>query len=278
MAGSDMQLKRSVSLHAGLLVLSMIAGCNGSSGGSSQEEQPEPTPYIVLGPGQFKDSIHSAIIGVTYPIYISVPKNYTTTLGNFPVIYSLDAEWRFKNIAEALDENDKDVIQVAIGNLVDEGRRSIDFLLPGAEDYFAFITMELIPYIEAVYRIDSADRTLVGHSYGGVFASIAMLLEDPGNRYFRAFVAQDAAFLNTQKTRVTALEQNVFNSGTALPVTLILSGATGLNGWNATVKWYYNLINPRGYAGLTMTRATYNQSHDGMIAPSFRDAIPVLYP
>jgi hypothetical protein len=277
MAGSDMQLKQSLILYAGLLALSLVAGCGpGSRNATPPQEEPEPN--ISLEPGQFKDSIHSAIIGVTYPIYISVPENYDTTPGNFPVIYSLDAEWRFQTIDGLLDDANKAVIQVSIGNLNNDGRRYIDFLLPGAEDYFAFITTELIPYIEAVYRIDPADRTLVGHSYGGVFASIAMLLEDPGNRYFRAFVAQDAAFPNSQKTRVAALEEDVFNSGSALPVTLILSGATGLNGWNATVKWYYNLINPRGYTGLAMTRATYNQSHDGMIAPSFRDAIPVLYP
>jgi hypothetical protein len=276
-----MQLRQPSILYTNLLVLTLLTGCGGSGGSSSPQGNGggEPEPAIVLGPNQFEDSIDSAIIDVTYPIYISVPDDYDTTPGNFPVIYSLDAEWRFQNIAAELDDQGKNVIQVSIGNLFNSGRRPIDFLLPGAEDYFAFITTELIPYIEAVYRIDPADRTLVGHSYGGVFAGISMLLEDPGNRYFRAFVAQDAAFEPAQRTRVEDLEEDVFNGGTtAIPVTLILSGATGASGWNTSVTWYYNLIDARGYTGLTMTHDAYNRTHETMVAPSFRDALPVLYP
>lgn len=45
----------------------------------------------------------------------------------------------------------------------------------GAEDFLRFITEELTSMIEARYRINSADKTLLGHSTGGHFALYTLL-------------------------------------------------------------------------------------------------------
>ncbi|MGD0917213.1 MAG: alpha/beta hydrolase-fold protein [Thermodesulfobacteriota bacterium] len=45
----------------------------------------------------------------------------------------------------------------------------------GAGAFWGFVAKELIPQIERDYRITSSNRTLIGHSLGGVFALLTML-------------------------------------------------------------------------------------------------------
>jgi predicted alpha/beta superfamily hydrolase len=47
----------------------------------------------------------------------------------------------------------------------------------GAERFRAFISKELVPFVQRHFRTDPNDRTIIGHSYGGLFASHAMLAE-----------------------------------------------------------------------------------------------------
>lgn len=55
----------------------------------------------------------------------------------------------------------------------------------GAEAFDDFICAKLIPFIESRYRADGSQRTLVGHSYGGLFAAYS-LLRAPN--HFRTYV------------------------------------------------------------------------------------------
>ena len=48
----------------------------------------------------------------------------------------------------------------------------------GADSFYQFVTQEVIPLVEADYPIDSANRTLMGHSWGGVFG-LYSLFRDP---------------------------------------------------------------------------------------------------
>jgi predicted alpha/beta superfamily hydrolase len=48
-----------------------------------------------------------------------------------------------------------------------------------AQEFLKCIEKEIIPLIESEYRADPEDRTLVGHSYGGLF-SLYAIFESPG--------------------------------------------------------------------------------------------------
>ncbi len=48
----------------------------------------------------------------------------------------------------------------------------------GADNFHQFIEQELMPLVEADYPIDSANRTLMGHSWGGLFG-LYSLFRDP---------------------------------------------------------------------------------------------------
>ena len=56
----------------------------------------------------------------------------------------------------------------------------------GAEAFLTFITDELEPMLDALYKIDARNRTIFGHSLGGLFA-LYSLLRHPAE--FRTFVA-----------------------------------------------------------------------------------------
>jgi uncharacterized protein len=47
----------------------------------------------------------------------------------------------------------------------------------GGPKFRAFIATELVPLIESRYRADAQDRTIIGHSYGGLFATYVLLTQ-----------------------------------------------------------------------------------------------------
>ncbi|MFN7930167.1 MAG: alpha/beta hydrolase-fold protein [Blastocatellia bacterium] len=132
--------------------------------------------------------------GITYKLYINLPPSYAEGKKSYPVVFMLDADYSFalaKNISEHLsDRNDlPELVLVAIaydGPLQYRLNRTRDYTptyVPdggygpeyqkhsgGAPKFRQFLQTELIPFIEAKYRV-TKERTLVGHSYGGLFGS-----------------------------------------------------------------------------------------------------------
>ena len=119
------------------------------------------------------------------------------------MIYLLDADWYHDGsstmigdggvagIASALSEGGRipKVIVIGIG-YVKKNQRGRD-LLWAHEKFYAFLTEELVPFVDGEYRTDTAaPRTLVGHSDGGYFALYAFF-QSGGNEDapFRQFVA-----------------------------------------------------------------------------------------
>lgn len=136
---------------------------------------------------------------------ISKPEGYENGRDAFPVLYLLDGEANFEytaSIVHYLAEKERipEMIVVAI-NSGDTSRRNHDLTTPsqseidnrfspgngGADAFLAFISDELIPYVEKNYRTRPY-RILVGHSFGGLFA-IHTLIEKP--KLFNAYIAID---------------------------------------------------------------------------------------
>lgn len=224
--------------------------------------------------------ISSTNTGLTYDIQVYLPIGYDEGVEDLPVIYTLDGEWQFAINAGVLDEKRKEVILISINNMGID-RRGVDYTLPGAEAYFDFITQELIPTMEPLYRIDATRRTILGHSLAGLFAGLAMLFDEPGNRYFSSYVAQDGAFLVDQ-SGIIALEQELYNTTQQLPVTLILGAATSDSAadWSLFdhVVWFRDLLTARNYSGLNMMFKEYDEEHVGQMTASAPDAIDILFP
>lgn len=149
-------------------------------------------------------SVYSSHLGESRNYWVSLPLRYSDTI-KYPVIYVLDAEWRFdliKHIAFELGMHDKITRSIIIGipHLDWETKRSMDLTFShscteydghyvdsswynssnsgGAMAFYQFITQELMPAIDAQFHTNGHE-TLIGHSLGGYFGGYILSLDHP---------------------------------------------------------------------------------------------------
>lgn len=128
-------------------------------------------------------TLQSAANGASYDIKVGLPVNHNPS-EKYATIYLLDGKEIFGFVAnrcrEIADQYAiKNVMVVSIGYGKD---RSIDYtptkvssVTGGAPQFLNFIETQLIPKMEQDYQADTArdSRTLLGHSYGGLFGGYA---------------------------------------------------------------------------------------------------------
>jgi len=154
----------------------------------------DAAPAVTL-PHTEHRTLASARIGQTYDLFVSLPEDYATSGRRYPVLFVLDG-WHFPFMASLQNNNvySERMPPVIIVNL-GHGRnvnpmplRARDFTptrvaaVPtsgGADNFLDFLEKEIIPLIDRTYRTNPADRGLLGHSLGGLFALYA-LTERPG--------------------------------------------------------------------------------------------------
>ena len=136
-----------------------------------------------------RHSIVSAEADHRYDILVGLPRDYDEA-ALYPVVYILDGGALFPMLRTyqrylRLGEETPDVIMVGISYGTSDwqagNNRSHDFTAPseerdfwgGAGDFLAFLDLELIPGIEAVYAADADRRVIFGQSLGGQFVLYA---------------------------------------------------------------------------------------------------------
>ena len=137
------------------------------------------------------DSVYSETLKEQREIYIQFPAYFNPESNiKYPVVYVLDGDVLLPTVANVLGYYSggftPDMIIVGISNGNNrtrdlttskiEERRGMPFNQEHgeADNFRKFIEAELIPFIEDKYPVSSF-RTLIGHSYGGLFA-IHMLI------------------------------------------------------------------------------------------------------
>lgn len=129
-------------------------------------------------------SIRSSINGANYKIKVGLPIDYDSSTKRHATVYVLDGENDFgfvanrcKEIASSLATTSVVVVSIGYGR-----NRSIDYTptkmssgTGGGPEFLKFIEDQLIPKIEANYRVDTTrnSRVIIGHSYGGLFGAYA---------------------------------------------------------------------------------------------------------
>ena len=155
--------------------------------------------------------LKSQFVNQEFRIYVAKPTRWgvTDSAGTkYPVIYALDANGEFGTVAEVVrmaafgPGEMPTAIVVGIGYPVAGMAETLNLrtrdytptrdtafagfaaglwgngVAPtpgGAEAFLKFIREELKPFIEKNYPADPADATLIGHSFGGLFAAYALL-------------------------------------------------------------------------------------------------------
>ncbi len=238
------------------------------SGQQCVEGNPAPSPPS----GEFKfASVASAQAAFTYPVSIYLPPGYSPARGAYRIVYAADAEFEFTTLANTVRDRGLDAIIVGIGNGGAE-RRFVDYALPGAEFYYAFLTRELMPLIETQYRVDGTKRTFAGYSLSGSFAGIAMLLEDPAARKFSSFISVDGSFWH-QSALVNALEQQLYDATRSLPVGLYLASAANVD----SIALFRQRLQGRAYQGLRLEEKYYGTSHSAVLVPGLVEGLEFVF-
>lgn len=133
-----------------------------------------------------------------FSVFVNLPEDYEVdTSKRYPVLFHLDGNAYFDHIKASVDERSNKkhglsrapiVIGIGYENAyLMDSLRVRDYTYPkalpidsfttsgGADRFYAFITKELIPYIDENYRTDTTSRTIMGHSFGGYFVLYALL-------------------------------------------------------------------------------------------------------
>jgi predicted alpha/beta superfamily hydrolase len=216
-------------------------------------------------------SVPSSYTGVTYSVTVYTPPGYDTARDAKPIIYALDRELEYTQVQNAVIGYQIDAIIVSISNISGD-RRFIDFELPGAEAYFKFLTLEVIPLVEAQYRVDRTRRTLMGYSLSGLMATLAILMEQPSSRYFSGAVVTDASFqFHTDQT--LALEQRMFDTSKDLPVSIYMCYTSPF----APYSQMPERLATHGYRGLRISHSYYSVSHAAVLVPCVENGLKFVF-
>lgn len=138
-----------------------------------------------------KQIIYSNNVKDSFELYVTLPKNYSRN-SIYPVVYYLDANLKSgKALRKVINKKEMagdtvNTIYIGIGHIGNyRVLRRRDFITPHltagdslysnednyghAENFYAFIKDELVPFVEKNYSA-SKQRTIIGHSFGGLFA------------------------------------------------------------------------------------------------------------
>ncbi len=165
----------------------------------------------------------SKIYSHGYDINIYLPPDYENSDKSYPVVYILDADYNFGMVCYGtrhltINKDIPDVILVGIGKI--SSRRVRDYTPTktsmsgsgGANQFIEFLRQELIPFISSTYRVND-DRTIVGHSLGGLFAYYC-LFNSPD--LFKSYLAVSPSLWYDDEL-VFKLEELSFVSNKILP-------------------------------------------------------------
>jgi len=151
-----------------------------------------------------KHEIYSDELNEKRSYWVSLPLHYSDSI-HYPVIYVLDAEWRFdliRHMAFDLGGNNKiqRTIIVGIPHVEMDFKRGIDLTFSqssieydgesvdstwyttsnsgGAMAFYKYLTHELMPAVNKHYATNGHE-TLIGHSYGGYFGGYLLSMNHP---------------------------------------------------------------------------------------------------
>lgn len=245
------------------LFIGVLAGC---------EEKLSPS-QVQAKQSSYSTHMRSKYTAQSYPIHVYLPPSYAQSpQKKFPVVYVTDGQWFFAMCKEMLQKRNLQVILVGIEEGADN-RRQVDYSLPGATAYRQFLTLELLPFIEANYRINPAWRTLAGSSLGGALVGLNMLYDSQETQYFHNYWAVDGSFALFKEPAYQAVLNQ--NSSVQLQGQAFFSGSSGGN--NSSVEEFLAIIRGR-FNQLTVEKITLQVPHQDAVVPSFEAAINAYQP
>jgi uncharacterized protein len=248
----------------------------------------------------------SKINSVPYQISIALPLNYLPSdTTRYPVMYVLDGDPNLP-IAALLQRNMSydhevpDVIMVGIGYQADNflatrSFRILDFtpshvakidsemtashhmkmVTGGAANFLQVLEKEIIPYIENNYKTNK-DRSLAGHSLGGLFA-LYTLFHEP-ELFQKYLISSPSLYWNDFEMSGEETEYNSVGHKSLQARIFISSGSLEPDPMTPDIKQLVSLLKQRNYKGLDITEYVFQEeTHLSVISYSLSRGMRIIY-
>lgn len=253
--------------------------------------------------------LHSQVNDIRYKLYVRTPASYQSEENPLPIIVTLDADYSFviaanhlEHLADRLDQGPKAIlVSVAYDGVypdvtryrMERSRDYTPFFFPtggygpeyqarsgGGPAFLRVLTEEVLPLVRSRYRADQIDATIVGHSYGGLFAAWTLqnhpeafqryLMVSPSLWY--ADLALLAAERNLQRTRL-ARTTYVYAAAGALEAPPQIE-----NDMAGQVATFADMLRDRGDPNLRVgSRIFEDETHASIFPAAFSTGIRHLF-
>jgi uncharacterized protein len=256
----------------------------------------------------------SSNVDQEFEISVCLPHDYTASNKSYPTVYLLDANFYFATVTDFFPlltffSEIPEMIIVGIGyptidffDVVEAryrdflpthdaaedhaaqeraksgGYRPMKVSSGGGENFLTFIREELIPFIDTEYRTNPADKTIAGHSHGGLFV-IYTLFQQP--TIFTRYIATSPSLAWHNRVAFT-IEQDFYQSNSTLEAKLFLS-AGGLeedlrDKMVSNLYQFHSLLKSRNYAGLEMEMVIFdNETHISVVPVSLSRGLKYVF-
>ena len=278
--------RRLVKHIAYVLLILVFSGCGPGSSGQCDCDSPAVSLL-----GTEVRQLTSASTGRDYDIYVRFPESYDAEPERtYPVLYVLDGQWDFKLLDSIYggllyDGFVPEMFIVGItysGPDADYGLlRQMDYTIADrsiagsgdAPQFHTFIRDELIPFIEADYRAEPAQRFLMGSSYAGFFTLYALFTEP---ELFSGYVAASPS-VRVAGGAAFMMEAEYAATHDDLPVKLYLSVGE-IEPLVRPVLQFMQTIHERDYPGLVLEeRIIEGERHAGNKPEAYNRGLRFLF-
>jgi predicted alpha/beta superfamily hydrolase len=257
-----------------------------------------------------KDSLFSTTFQETKNFWVQLPENYNPNSSEkYPVVYILDGG-ALMNSLETVYNNYwghylPHMILVGIQNRTNRtrdlttsqikmrGGSIMDKDTGGAEKFTKYIETELIPHIDENYPTTSY-RTLIGHSYGGLF-TLNMLINH--NKLFKNYIAIDPSLdwdnqklLKEAKTKlqtenfkgkslfVSLAAEQLHMMNENITIDNVMEDSSGFTLFARSIIDFSTFAESHKESGLNFSWKIYPEDLHGTVPlPSMRDGLVFLF-
>lgn len=194
-------------------------------------------PQVTI-PGSEVRKITSKIVdGQEYDLQIALPSGYANSDKKYPVVYLMDSQWDFPLVSTIYGEQyfDGFIPEIIIVGITWGGKnpnpdvlRARDYTptnegrgvqTGGADKFLDFIKSEVFPFMDANYRVDNSNKTLMGCSLGGLFTMYSLFTHPT---MFNNYIAASPA-IGWDKEIMYAYEKNYSENKNTPPAKLFMT-------------------------------------------------------
>ena len=237
-----------------------------------EPEQDYPTVYLLdadLFFGMVTETARIMHLCGSFPEVIVVGIGYPHDESSFQQAFKQMRLLRARDLTPVKDEN--------LEKRMSEGFQSDEIATGGGDLFLHFIQDQLMPFVENQYRTNASSKTLVGHSFGGLFVLYSLFHK---TQLFSNYLAASPSLWHGNQITFD-YERTYSEKHEDLPVQLYL--AAGMleespeHGMVSDMVKLAALLQSREYENLTLFSKVFDEcNYCAAVAPEFQNGLQLL--